>query len=259
VLGVFHGGVSLPVLRMMMKWEQNDVATLAIELAQTGLATPAPYNHLRLDPALCPYLRARLSPDQQQELKPCWVEAMQAFVGFLHQQTSQDAQLAATLALLELPNLMVVLDQVSAAGDPVVTIDLATDLFRLLQFLGKPRLLEKVGAVRDTAAKLLGEHWSHAQFQSQRTRIEQLLATGRLREALDGASGLHQRSLAAGESAYVGAVTISRWPVYCSATSCIRVARRGRRYPCCKTRSGGSMRSSGESPVAGRQAWLRHR
>jgi tetratricopeptide (TPR) repeat protein len=59
--------------------------------------------------------------------------------------------------------------------------------------------------VRDAAAKLLGEHWSHAQFQSQRTRIEQLLAAGRLTEALDGASGLHQRSLAVGESAYAGA------------------------------------------------------
>jgi tetratricopeptide (TPR) repeat protein len=130
------------------------------------------------------------------------MEAMRAFIGFLHQQYSQDAQLAATLILLELPNLMVLLDRVSAAGDPVATIDLATELFMLLQPLGKPRLLEKVGAMRDAAAKLLGEHWSHAQFESQRTRIEQLLAAGRLREALEGATELHQRSLAAGESAY---------------------------------------------------------
>jgi hypothetical protein len=51
--------------------------------------------------------------------------------------------LAATLTLLELPNLMVLLDRVSAAADPEATIDLATKLFRLLQNLGKPRLLEK--------------------------------------------------------------------------------------------------------------------
>jgi AAA domain-containing protein len=62
VLGVFHGELGLDVLCVMMEWEQKDVATLAIEIIQTGLATPAPYNHLRLDPALCPYLRARLSP-----------------------------------------------------------------------------------------------------------------------------------------------------------------------------------------------------
>jgi hypothetical protein len=169
VLGVFHGELDLDVLRVMMNWEQNDVATLAIELIQTGLATPAPYNHFRLDPALCPYLRARLLPDQRQELETRWVEAMRAFVGFLRQRASQDAQLAATLTLLELPNLMVLLDQVSAAGDPEATIDLATKLFGLLQFLGKLRLLEKVGTVRDTAAKLLGEHWSHAQFESHRS------------------------------------------------------------------------------------------
>jgi tetratricopeptide (TPR) repeat protein len=205
VLGVFHGGVTLGLLQLMMKWEQDDVATLAIELIQTGLATPAPYNHLRLDPALCPYLRARLLPDQRQELETRWVEAMRAFARFLSQQQSQDIQLAATLTLLELPNLMALLDRVSAAGDPVATIDLATDLFRLLQPLGKPRLLEKVGAVRDAAAKLLGEHWSHAQFESQRTHIEQLLGAGQLREALEGASQLHQCSLAAGESAHAEA------------------------------------------------------
>lgn len=82
---------------------------------------------------------------------------------------------------------------------------MATQLFVLLQFLGKPRLLDKVGMLRDAAARQLGEDWSHAQFQSQRTRIEQLVDTGRLREALEDATELHQRSLAAGESAYAGA------------------------------------------------------
>lgn len=138
-----HGELDLNVLRVMMKWEQNDVATLAIELIQTGLATPAPYNHLRLDPALCPYLRARLSPDQRQELEIRWVEAMRAFAGFLNEQQFHDTQLAATLTLLELPNLMVLLDQVSTAGDPTATINLATQFFSLLQVLGKPLLCQQ--------------------------------------------------------------------------------------------------------------------
>ncbi len=60
VLGVFHGGVNLDVLRLMMEWEEADVAALAGELIATGLATPNRYNHLTLNPALCPYLRARL-------------------------------------------------------------------------------------------------------------------------------------------------------------------------------------------------------
>jgi hypothetical protein len=83
VLGVFHGGVHLGVLRTMMQprrtdtpgrpdheqetddgqecpsyervsWEEADVASLAVELVETGLATPNRYNHLTLNPALCP-------------------------------------------------------------------------------------------------------------------------------------------------------------------------------------------------------------
>jgi hypothetical protein len=59
VLRVFHGGVDLDVLAMMMEWEEADVAALAGELIATGLATPNRYNHLTLNPALCPYLRER--------------------------------------------------------------------------------------------------------------------------------------------------------------------------------------------------------
>ncbi len=60
VLGVFHGGVDLAALRAMMQWEAADVGSLAVELVQTGLATPNRFNHLTLNPALCPYLRGRM-------------------------------------------------------------------------------------------------------------------------------------------------------------------------------------------------------
>src|SRR5262249_42550522 len=55
VLGVFHGGFRLQVLGLMMEWEEADVAALAGELVATGLATPNRYDHLTLNPALCPY------------------------------------------------------------------------------------------------------------------------------------------------------------------------------------------------------------
>ena len=54
VLGVFHGGVELDVLRVMMQWEEADVASLAGELIATGLATPNRYNHLTLDSRALP-------------------------------------------------------------------------------------------------------------------------------------------------------------------------------------------------------------
>ena len=54
VLGVFHGGVDLDVLRVMMQWEEADVAALAGELIATGLATPNPTTISRSTPRSAP-------------------------------------------------------------------------------------------------------------------------------------------------------------------------------------------------------------
>jgi hypothetical protein len=83
VLGVFHGGFKLEVLRLMMQWEEADVAALAGELIETGLATPNRYNHLTLNPALCPYLRGRMDAAEREALTARWVAAMRAYVAFL--------------------------------------------------------------------------------------------------------------------------------------------------------------------------------
>ena len=133
VLGVFHGGVDLDVLRTMMEWEEADVASLAGELIETGLATPNRYNHLTLNPALCPYLRGQMDAAEREALTARWVEAMRAYVEFLVQQQSQNTEVAATLTVLELPNLFALLDHVQRAGDAEATIDLATSLYSLLQ------------------------------------------------------------------------------------------------------------------------------
>jgi tetratricopeptide (TPR) repeat protein len=209
VLGVFHGGVDLDALRQMMQWEEAEVAALAGELIATGLATRNPYNHLSLNPALCPYLRGRLVIAEREALTARWVEAMGAYVRFLNQQQDQNAEVAATLTGLELPNLFALLDLVQRQEDAEATIDLATSLYSLLQALGKPRLLERVGQVRDAAAKelerTLGDSWNHARFEATSNRIEQQLAGGQLREAFEGAQALLQRTQAAGGQAYAGA------------------------------------------------------
>jgi tetratricopeptide (TPR) repeat protein len=200
VLAVFHGGVSLAVLHQMMKWDEADLAALAGELVATGLATPNPYYHLTLNPALCPYLRGQMDAAEHEALTARWVKAMRAYVGFLYQ--SNQAELVATLTGLELPNLLALLDLVRRAEDAEATIDLATALYGLLRMLGKPQLLERVGRARDAAAAALGEMWNHARFEAARTRIEQQRAGGKLREALDGAQALLQCARAAGEQAY---------------------------------------------------------
>jgi tetratricopeptide (TPR) repeat protein len=205
VLGVFQGGVDLDVLRWMTGWEPAEVEGLALELVGTGLATANPYNHLSLNPALCPYLQASLSEEELQALTATWLEAMAAYLRYLDQQRSRNAELAATLTLLELPNLFALLDRSQTVAEPATTIERATYLYGLLQSLGKPRLLERVAWVRDAAAAALGEGWSHARFQASRTRIEQQLASGQLQEAFAGAQQLLQQTQAAGEAAYAGA------------------------------------------------------
>ncbi|MDX1999925.1 MAG: tetratricopeptide repeat protein [Thermoanaerobaculia bacterium] len=209
VLGVFHGGVQLGMLRLMMGWEVEDVAALAGELIATGLATPNRYDHLSLNPALCPYLRGRLDAAEREELTGRWVGAMGAYVESLVQEQSRNIEVAATLTGLELPNLFALLDRVHGAGDAEASINLATSLYGLLQNAGKSRLLVRVGQVRDAAERRLGEElgggWNHARFEAARTRIDQQLAGEGLREALDGAQQLLRRARAEGEGAYPGA------------------------------------------------------
>lgn len=218
VLGVFHGGVDLDALRAMMQWEEADAASLAVALIETGLATPNRYNHLTLNPALCPYLRSQMDAAEHEALTARWVAAMGEYAEFLRQQQSQNIEVAATLTVLELPNLIALLDLVQRAGDAGATIDLATSLYQLLQVIGKPRLLERVGQVRDATAAALGDAWNHARFEAARTRIEQQLAGGLLREAFDGAQQLLKGARSAGEQAYPNAD-------YDLAVACFLLAR----------------------------------
>ena len=219
VLGVFHGGVNLASLQVMMQWQQTEVASLALELVETGLATPNRYNHLTLNATLCPYLRRQLDAKERESLTARWVEAMVVYSKFLQQEHTLNIELVATLTLLELPNLFALLDLVQRKGDDDLTVDLATSLYQLLQASSKPRLLERVGHIRDQAAAGLSGHaWSHTQFEAARSRIEQQLDAGRLPEALTGAKQLLHHVRMAGEQAYPNAD-------YDVALACIVMAR----------------------------------
>jgi len=202
VLAVFHNGVNLVTLQAMMQWEEVDVASLAGELIETGLATPSHYNHLRLNPALCPYLRERMPAAEREELAARWLPAMLWYVEFLRENRHQNAEIAATLTVLELSNLLVLLDLMERHGDASMTISLTAALYELLLNAGKPRVLERIGKVRDTAAATLGDSWNHALFQSAFNRIEQQFVNRHLREALDGAQQLFERSRLMGKHAY---------------------------------------------------------
>lgn len=202
VLGVFHGGVDLHVLCMMMEWETADVVALARELVNVGLATPNRYRHLSLDPALSPYLRNRLEDAERDELTARWITAMRGYVTFLVVERSRRAEMSSTLTRLELPNLMALLAQVARRAEPEATVELTTRLQVLLQELGRQHILMQVGEVRNIAEAQLGTIWNKAHFEAVRGRIEEALANGLIREAMVGAHKLLERARTAGEHAY---------------------------------------------------------
>jgi tetratricopeptide (TPR) repeat protein len=205
VLGVFHGGINLGVLSAMTGWGRAEVEGLARELVGTGLATANSYDHFSLNPALCPYLKASLTAEEQTAHGLRWQEAMASYLNFLKQQQHQNTEVAATMTLHEVPNFFALLDQTLAADDPAITITRSTALYTLLQVLGKPQLLEHVGLIRDAAASAVCSGYSHAHFEASRSRIEQLMESGQTREARTEAELLLERSQAAGEQNYAEA------------------------------------------------------
>ncbi|MFN7678048.1 MAG: tetratricopeptide repeat protein, partial [Cyanobacteriota bacterium] len=217
VLGVFHGGVQLDLLRTMTHWPQEEVNALADQLIATGLASRNPCNHLSLHPALCPYLLRQLEDRESGQYRAQWVEAMRPYVGTLYNQRFQDTELATTLTLLELPNLFAVLDLVARRGQVEATIDLVSLLYNLLGNLGKPKLLERLQQVSAAMGTTLDPGWSHEAFLAMGHRMEALKHRGQVSEALNVAMQRHQHALAAGPQAYGNAA-------YDQAYSCFEVA-----------------------------------
>jgi tetratricopeptide (TPR) repeat protein len=217
VLGVFHGGVNLDVLRTMTGWEPADVEMLAEELVGTGLATANPYNHLSLNPALCPYLQASLSAVEQGALTARWLEAMGAYLGYLDQQRNQNTQLAATLTQLDMPNLFAFLDLLARQGKAGLTMDGVSLFYKLLGGLGKPKLLARLQQVSAAIGTNLDPGWTHEAFVAIGNRMEALNHRGQVSEALNVATQRHKQALAAGPQAYVNAA-------YDLAYSCFDVA-----------------------------------
>ncbi|MBP7963806.1 MAG: tetratricopeptide repeat protein [Caldilineaceae bacterium] len=205
-LAVFHGGGHVANLGMVMGVEPNEARAIVIALIEVGMADDMGYRYLRLDPALAPYLARSLDPVTLSALRARWTEAMIQLVGFLSQQRSGDAKLAAQLTLLELPNLLALLDHLGtelATGEttPDQIVAVAGGIEQLLADLGRPTALARSVILREAAAAKL-DGWSAAQLSAKRLDVERLLAQGDGRAALQAAQVLHQRAITAGEDAY---------------------------------------------------------
>jgi tetratricopeptide (TPR) repeat protein len=177
---------------------------LQTQLTRTGLAQHYPHGHMRLHPALSPYLKTQLSSDDIASAQKKWAQGMKSLANFLYEQQFENTQLSAELTLLELPNLMALLDYTQQKEQAEEIVDIAGRIEHLLHALGRRQILQQVVAVREKAQKGL-KAWNNISFNAAKKQIERLLEKGSLAPAQTAAQDLLKKSLAAGEDAYPGA------------------------------------------------------
>ncbi len=215
-LGVFQGGGHLGVIAQVLglDYENDEEVELGRQLVGVGLGELLPYGHLRLHPALGPLLLSELGEAEREEARRAWVGAMVSLVGYLDQQSSQDAQLAATLTVLELSNLLGALELLQASAGAEEVVSVATTIERLLQYLGRPRAMAQVVRVREASSEGLGE-WTHGRFLAEDAAVDRLLEAGRFAEAVQAARTMLQRAAAAGEGVYGASydLAMAHWKV----------------------------------------------
>jgi len=231
-LAVFHDGSQIQGIAYVLGLDPQkpeQIAPIAKGLIDVGLAELRPYNYLRLHPALGPALLGELSEEEREAARGRWAAAMTQLAGFLYEQRFKDTQLAATLTLLELPNLLAALEFLyegaqaglgegeapaePTSGQPAArreprpptsferVVDVATRIESLLQNLGRPKALARVAKIREDATRHLGA-WSHARFNAESAAVRRLLDAGQYPQAVAAARGLLDRAEAAGEGAY---------------------------------------------------------
>jgi tetratricopeptide (TPR) repeat protein len=203
-LAVFHGGAYLRVFDYVLGTAQDDVETaprVFRELIEVGLGEDMGYGHLRLDPALPPYLLREMSAEEQEDASKRWAEGMMRLTGFLYEQQFKNSELSARLTLLEMPNLMAMLRWMQQRDAPEVVVEVAQRVEALLSRLGRAQALAEATRVREQAAERLGK-WSHARYLTESAGIDRLLEGGSLQSAYTAAQQLLQLSLEAGEEAF---------------------------------------------------------
>ncbi len=203
-LGVFQGGSSISNITNVLELNDSERDLIVSELMKIGLAEPMPYGFLRFHPAMCPYLYQELDEAELGTSKARWSESLRQLGEFLYKQQSEDSQLADSLTLLELPNLIKSLEYVQAQAIHEITLDRAVILEQLAMQVDKPQTLAKVKAIiEEEEKKSVG--WEHARFEALSMRVERLLDTGNFPQALSVAQILLDKCIKAGEGVYEGA------------------------------------------------------
>lgn len=207
-LAPFHGGANIVVLAIVLGEDPNkpvEMARLAQQLIEIGLAQNMGDGHLRIDPALPSYLLGEMDEGERELLRGRWAEAMSGLAVLLYEQLSQDVQLSARLTVLELPNLLALLRWAEEKAPPEEAVKLAGRVEILLSVLGGPQaaLAEAIGVRERAAQRLAG--WGHVRCAAASAEVERLLGRNELQAAHAAAERQLRRCLEAGEGAYPGA------------------------------------------------------
>ncbi|NJL28844.1 MAG: tetratricopeptide repeat protein [Thermoanaerobaculia bacterium] len=202
-LAVFRGGGHLACIAVVLGLGSSPEPAMPVakQLVDVGLAELMAHEHLRLHPALGPALDRELNAGERGAAEQAWIESMVQLTEFLYQQQFKNAQQAATMARLELPNLLAALERLGEVAETERVVKVATNLEGLLRTLGRPRSLAKAAAIRAAASPQLKE-WSHGRFLAEAAAIDRLLDAGRFVGAVEATRKLVQMGLAAGATAF---------------------------------------------------------
>ncbi|MEO5349045.1 MAG: tetratricopeptide repeat protein, partial [Magnetococcus sp. YQC-3] len=202
-LGVFQGGGHLGVIGHVLEIaDQEQLLPLVAELHQTGLCDLHEDGYLTFHFALAPFLWGELSEADRQSAQQRWLAGEAAFVGFLHEQGFQDAQLSSTLTLRDLDNLLAGLSLAVEQWPTEQALRWASDMASLLRNLEKKLAQQQVVAIQERLVGQLGEGWSHLRFYAAMDHLELMAQQGDLGGAMAAAQTLLQQCLAAGEAAH---------------------------------------------------------
>lgn len=201
VLSAFHGGANLAALMPMLDADMDECRAFAVPIIEVGLGQDMAYGHMRLDPALAPYLLREMSEAEQEEVRSRWAEAMRAVTNTLYQEFFKDIELSARVTMLELHNLIAMLAWVEDKDEPEKIAILADQVETLLSAVGRPQALAKATRVRERAAARL-DKWVYGRFMAENANVERLKERGDIESALPAARQLLQQCLAGGEEAF---------------------------------------------------------
>ena len=181
-----------------MQLEEDSTVAVALNLVSVGLAEKKEHGYLRLDPALSSHLRIGQTPEKLSTLEADWAQAMVQMTESLYQNRGQDSNMASSLTLLELPNIVALLNWISQrrAEDGDVarqTASTAGSIEQLLESVNRPDALAQAVTLRKQAAESISE-WGHARFMNEELQIERFLDSGYLSIAHEKAEALLEKA-----------------------------------------------------------------